>query len=138
MASSACRNLVGMDIDHLLPVDADPPPVAHQAHGPEQIPFNHGGVDTPDALLRADPVQRQVMLDGKGLSPLMGRMVSDTSNLLIRQLQHLYHRGDALVHLVREIQSGGLCFWVGLVEVSGCVPETLHFDFDERLAVVKR
>src|SRR5215213_10224682 len=74
----------------------------------------------------------------EGLSPLMVRTVSDTSNLLIRQLQHLYHRGDALVHLVRENQSGGLCFWVGLVEVSGCVPETLHFDFDERLALFKR
>jgi hypothetical protein len=57
------HDLVGKDLDQLLPVHADPSPVAYQAHGPEQIPFDHEAVEAPDALLRVDPVQDQVVLD---------------------------------------------------------------------------
>jgi hypothetical protein len=55
--------LVGMDLDELLPVGADPFPVAHQAHGSEQIPVDHQRVEAADALLRVDPVQHQMVLD---------------------------------------------------------------------------
>src|SRR3954466_8477772 len=51
------RRLTIEDLHHLLPVGADPSPVAHQAHGPEQIPLDHEAVEAPDALLRVDPVQ---------------------------------------------------------------------------------
>jgi hypothetical protein len=38
-------------------------PIAHQAHGPEQIPLKHQVVKVPDALLRVSPVQDQMALD---------------------------------------------------------------------------
>jgi hypothetical protein len=38
-------------------------PIAHQAHGPEQIPLKHQVVKVPDALLRVSPVQNQMALD---------------------------------------------------------------------------
>jgi hypothetical protein len=52
-----------MDLDQLLPLGADPAPVAHQADGPEQIPLDHEAVEAPDALLRVDPVQNEMVLD---------------------------------------------------------------------------
>jgi hypothetical protein len=35
-----------------------------QAHGPEEILLYHQAVEAPDALLRADPVQHEMVLDG--------------------------------------------------------------------------
>jgi hypothetical protein len=55
--------LVGVILNLLLSLGADPPPIAHQAHGPEQIPLDHQRVEAPNALLRVDPVQHQVVLD---------------------------------------------------------------------------
>ena len=52
--------LAGELLCFLLPVCADPAPVAHQAHGPEQVPLNHEAAKAPDALLRVDPVQHGV------------------------------------------------------------------------------
>ena len=52
-----------MDLDQLLPRSADPSPIPHQAHGPEQIPLDHEAVEAPDTLLRVDPVQDQVVFD---------------------------------------------------------------------------
>jgi hypothetical protein len=51
--------------DHLkrLPLGANPAPVAHQVHGPEQIPLNQRRVEASDALLRTDPVQDKVVLN---------------------------------------------------------------------------
>jgi hypothetical protein len=49
--SITARSLVGMDIDQLLPLGADPAPVAHQAHGPDQIPLNHEAVEAPARTL---------------------------------------------------------------------------------------
>jgi hypothetical protein len=46
----SCRDFVGMDPDHLLLVGADPAPVAHEAHGSEQIALDHEAVEAPDAL----------------------------------------------------------------------------------------
>jgi hypothetical protein len=55
--------LAGEDLYQLLPIGPDPAPVAHQAHGPEEISLDHERVKAPDALLRVDPVQHQVVLD---------------------------------------------------------------------------
>lgn len=55
--------LVGVDLHQLLPLGSDPAPVADQAHGPEKIPLDHQRVEAPDALLRVDPVQHQMVLD---------------------------------------------------------------------------
>src|SRR3954449_325218 len=67
------RRLTIEDLHHLLPVGADPSPVAHQAHGPEQIPLDHEAVEAPDALLWVDRVQHEMVLDrrssGKGARP---------------------------------------------------------------------
>jgi hypothetical protein len=57
-----CEHLQGL-VGLLLRVCADPASVAHQAHGPEQIALDHEAVEAPDALLRVDPVQHQVVLD---------------------------------------------------------------------------
>ena len=59
----SCLLLTGEHLDHLLPVGADPAPVADQADGPEQIPLDHEAVEAPNALLQVDPVQHQVVLD---------------------------------------------------------------------------
>jgi hypothetical protein len=58
-----CRGLVVMDLHQLLPLGADPSPVAHQAHGAEEIGLDHERVEAPDALLRLDPVQLQRVID---------------------------------------------------------------------------
>jgi hypothetical protein len=42
---------------------ADAAPVEHLVHDPEQIPLDHEAVQVPDALLRANLVQIQVLFD---------------------------------------------------------------------------
>ena len=56
-------DLAGEHLHQLLAARADAPPIPHQANGPEQIPLDHQRVKPPDALLRVDPVQHQVVLD---------------------------------------------------------------------------
>jgi hypothetical protein len=43
--------VVGEDLYHLLPVGTDPAPVAHQTHGPEQI---------PQGMRRINPMQHKL------------------------------------------------------------------------------
>src|SRR5688572_22454909 len=38
-------DFVGIDLHQLLLVAADPAPIPHQAHGPEQIPLDHEAVE---------------------------------------------------------------------------------------------
>ncbi len=82
---SACLEFVGIDLHQLLTVAADPAPVAHQAHGPEQIPLDHEAVEAPDVLLRVDPVQHDMVLDGgagvvmSGWRPFGNVIVDDVS-----------------------------------------------------------
>lgn len=45
---------IGVDLDQFLPDCVDLAPVAHQAHGPEQIPLNHERVEARGAVLRFD------------------------------------------------------------------------------------
>ncbi len=52
-------DLVGELLDQLLPVGADAAPVAHQAHGPEQILLDHEAVEAPHPMFWVDPVQHQ-------------------------------------------------------------------------------
>jgi hypothetical protein len=50
-------DLIGVDLDELLPVGADPAAIPHQAHGPGEIPLDHQRVKAPDPQDRIDPVQ---------------------------------------------------------------------------------
>jgi hypothetical protein len=56
-------DFAGEDLGLLVPIRADAAPVAHQAHGPEQIALDHDAVDAPDDLLWVDPVQHQMVLN---------------------------------------------------------------------------
>jgi len=55
--------IAGEYLHELLAGRPDPAPAPNEPGRPEQVPLDHDTVKTPDALLRVDPVQHQVVLD---------------------------------------------------------------------------
>ena len=58
-----CRDLVVVYLDQFLTVRHDPSSVAHQAHGPEEIPLDHERVEPCQVPFGVAPMQHEVVPD---------------------------------------------------------------------------